>query len=158
MLDTVARVAGRVSLVGAGLCLVFMMLVVVADVALRAIDPAWRIFGMLDLVELSLDCLIYLAIPAALFQGKAITVDLVDAGARREPFILAGAVLTLVALLMLGSQIVRPALEILHWEERTLDLGLPKFWYWLPIWAGTVLAIVAATLALAAALRAMCRR
>ena len=149
--------AGALAL-GASACLAFLMLIVVADVALRAVDPAWRIFGMLDYVEFSLDWLIFLAIPLALFQGDIVRVDLVDGLDRRGVFAALGAVLTLATLVLLATQIVRPALDILEWDERTLDLGLRKFHYWIAIWVGVGLSVVAAGIMLAQALSDMRRR
>ncbi|MFT7192044.1 MAG: hypothetical protein ACI9AQ_002620, partial [Dinoroseobacter sp.] len=32
--------------------------------------------------------------------------------------------------------------------DRTLDLGWPKFWYWIAIWVGLALSALAALLAL----------
>ena len=145
-LERVGGAAARVLVVLAGACLLFMMLIVVADVVLRAVNREWRIFGMLDYVELSLDCLIFLAIPAALFERQLITVDLIDALDRRGVARLIGATLTLATLVMLGTQVVAPALEMREWDERTFDLDLPKFWYWLPIWVGVALGTIAATL------------
>lgn len=145
-LDRGGRAAARVLVFLAGACLLFMILVVVADVGLRAVNPEWRIFGMLDYVELSLDALIFLAIPAALFERRLITVDLIDAADRRGLARLLGAAFTLVTLVVLGTQVVAPALEMREWDERTFDLGLAKFWYWMPIWVGVALGVVAAAL------------
>jgi TRAP-type C4-dicarboxylate transport system permease small subunit len=131
------------------LCLGFMMLITVADVVLRTLDPNWRIFGMLDYVEFSLAWLIFLAIPIAVLERRMIAVDVVDTvagpGVRRalRGFAL---ILTLAAFGLLASQIVAPALDMREWGETTLDLRLPKFWYWLAIWTGVGAAIVATLL------------
>ena len=119
---------------------------VVADVLLRAIDPEWRIFGMLDYVEFSMAWLVFLAIPVALFQGRAVTVDLIDHYDLKGWLIRIGAVLTVLTLLLLVSQIIRPALDVLEWGEETFDLGIPKFYYWLSIWVGLGFACLAAAL------------
>ena len=119
---------------------------------MRTVDPAWRIFGMLDYVEFSLDWLIFLAIPLALFEGQIIRVDLIDSLDRRGVFAAVGAALTLAVLVLLATQIVRPALDILEWDERTLDLGLRKFDYWIAIWVGIGLSIAASGILLAQAL------
>jgi TRAP-type C4-dicarboxylate transport system permease small subunit len=131
------------------LCLGFMMLITVADVVLRTLDPNWRIFGMLDYVEFSLAWLIFLAIPIAVLERRMIAVDVVDTVARPG---VRRAIRGLAMLLMLGafgllaSQIVAPALDMREWGETTLDLRLPKFWYWLAIWTGVGAAIVATLL------------
>lgn len=130
----------------AALCLGFMMLITVADVVVRAIRPEWRILGMLDHVEFSLDWLIWLSIALAFVERRHVVVDLVDSvvGARALRRIRGFAVvLSLVAFGLLASQVVAPALDTLEWGERTLDLGIPKFHYWLAIWVGVIASIVA---------------
>ncbi|MEM9048378.1 MAG: TRAP transporter small permease subunit [Pseudomonadota bacterium] len=133
----------------ASICLFAMMAVVVADVVLRAIDPAWRIYGALDLVEFSLNWTLCLAIAAALFAGQAISVDLIDRFDRRLVLKRVGALLLLVILIVMAWQTIRPALNVREWGEETFDLGLPKFWYWIAIWTGLGLAILAVALNLA---------
>ncbi|MEL6235922.1 MAG: TRAP transporter small permease [Pseudomonadota bacterium] len=126
----------------ASLCLFAMMGVVVADVVLRAANPAWRIYGALDLVEFSLNWTLCLSIAAALFAGQTISVDLIDRVDRRGLLKYAGALLLLMILAVMAWQTIRPALNVREWGEETFDLGLPKFWYWIAIWAGLGLAIL----------------
>lgn len=138
-------------------CLGFMMLITVADVVLRALDPNWRIFGMLDYVEFSLAWLIFLAIPIAILERRMIAVDVVDAVAGpavRRALRGFAMLLTLAAFGLLASQVVAPALDMREWGETTLDLRLPKFWYWLAIWTGVGAAIVATLLTAPAELAA----
>lgn len=133
----------------AALCLAFMMLMTVADVTLRAIDPAWRIFGMLDYVEFSLDWMIFLAIAVTMLTRAWVAVDLIDnllAGTARALLRLIGLAIALAATVLMGLQTITPGLEALEWGDRTLDLGLPKFWYWLAIWVGLGLAAIGALL------------
>ena len=141
----------------ASLCLLAMMGVTVADVVLRAIDPGWRIFGVLDYVELSLAWMIYLGIAAATLAGAHVAVDVVDslAGPRaRAALVALGALLWITALALALSQVIAPALEAREWGERTLDLGWPTFWYWCAIWAGLGAAIGCAILAAPGEVRA----
>jgi TRAP-type C4-dicarboxylate transport system permease small subunit len=131
------------------LCLGFMMLITVADVVLRTLDPNWRIFGMLDYVEFSLAWLIFLAIPIAVLVRRMFAVDVVDTVARpgvRRAIRGLAMLLMLAAFGLLASQIIAPALDMREWGETTLDLRLPKFWYWLAIWTGVGAAIVATLL------------
>lgn len=101
---------------------------------------------MLDYVELSLDWLVFLAIPAALFRGQIIVVDIIDGFNQTRFFKIIGAVVTLALLLLLLSQVIRPALDVLEWREQTFDLGILKFYYWIPIWIGISCSSVAAFL------------
>ncbi|MEM9197387.1 MAG: TRAP transporter small permease subunit [Pseudomonadota bacterium] len=130
----------------ASLCLFAMMGVVVADVVLRAVNPAWRIYGALDLVEFSLNWTLCLSIAAALLAGQAISVDLIDRVDRRGLFQRLGALLLLAILAVMAWQSIRPALNVREWGEETFDLGLPKFWYWIAIWTGLGLAILGVAL------------
>ena len=123
-----------------------MMVVVVADVVARAINPRWRISGTLDLVEFSLDWTICLAIAGALFAGPALTVDLIDKLDTRGRLALLGTALLLGIMIVIGLQTVRPSLYVLEWGDQTFDLGLPFFWYWLAIWAGLGLSVIAIAL------------
>ncbi|MEO0653875.1 MAG: TRAP transporter small permease subunit [Pseudomonadota bacterium] len=124
------------------------MLIVVFDVTVRAIDPTWRIVGMVDYVEFSLAWLIYLAIPMSILAGQVIVVDLIDQYVRPRPLVIAGLVLTGGLVALTGYQTITPALDALDWGDRTLDLGWPKFWYWIAIWVGLGLSALAALIAM----------
>ncbi|MFT4619499.1 MAG: TRAP-type C4-dicarboxylate transport system permease small subunit [Dinoroseobacter sp.] len=132
----------------ASVCLLFLMFIIVFDVTIRAIDPTWRIVGMVDYVEFSLAWLIYLAIPVSILTGQLIAVDLIDR--YLPPSIMArlGLLLTLGMVALAGYNTITPAMDSLDWGDRTLDLGWPKFWYWIAIWVGLALSALAALLAL----------
>jgi TRAP-type C4-dicarboxylate transport system permease small subunit len=134
---------GLVSIVAVA-CLAFMMLMTVADVTLRAVNPNWRIFGMLDYVEFSMDWLVFLAIPLSVAAGQIIVVDIVDLFVRGRSLKIFGALVTLGVAVMIGFHTITPALEILEWRERTFDLNILKFYYWIPIWIGFALLVLAA--------------
>lgn len=119
------------------------MFIIASDVILRQLNPKWRITGTLDYVELSLDWMVFLAIPAALFSAKIISVDIIDRWDVRGRFKVFGLVVTLLIFCVLASQIIRPALSVLQWGEVTFDLGISKFYYWLAIWSGVGLSIIA---------------
>lgn len=144
---TRVKLAAAISVAGS-LCFLFLLVIIVADVVLRAIDPSFRIFGVLDLVELSLDWVFFLAIPLALFEGRVVSVDLIDGIDRRGVLERIGAFLTLATFVLLGTKVVTPALDMLQWQDRTLDLGILKFYYWVPIWIGVALCCVASTIGL----------
>lgn len=134
--------------IAASLCLAFMMGVVVVDVVARQINPDWRLYGTLDLVEFSLNWTICLSIAAALFAGQIISVDLFDRFDQRGILQIVGLVALLGILIVMGWQTIRPALNVLEGGEQTFDLGLPKFWYWIAIWFGLGLSVLALTLQL----------
>lgn len=148
MLRRFRDVLAAVLATAASLCLLFLMLIVVFDVTVRAIDPTWRLVGMVDYVEFSLAWLIYLAIPMSILAGQVIVVDLIDQYIRPRPLVIAGLVLTGGLVALTGYQTITPALDALDWGDRTLDLGWPKFWYWIAIWVGLGLSALAALIAM----------
>ena len=148
MLRRFRDVLAAVLATAASLCLLFLMLIVVFDVTVRAIDPTWRLVGMVDYVEFSLAWLIYLAIPMSILAGQVIVVDLIDQYVRPRPLVIAGLVLTGGLVALTGYQTITPALDALDWGDRTLDLGWPKFWYWIAIWVGLGLSALAALIAM----------
>lgn len=132
----------------AGLGLVFMMTMVVADVALRAVNPGWRIPGMVDYVEFSLAWLIFLAIPVAILKGQMIAVDLVDMLVPGRALVRLGHLAVLAIAAAVLWQAIPHALEVREWGERTMDLGWPRFNFFVSVWAGMGLSVLAAALAL----------
>lgn len=136
--------------VAAGAFLVFIMMVTVTDVVARAINPGWRIFGVFDMVEFSLAWMIYISIALAFLVRAQIVVDLLDT-LSSVPLAIAlrvlASALALAAVVLTGLQTITPAFDALDWGERTLDLGIQKFWYWTAIWFG--LAASAVTILLA---------
>lgn len=142
-LGSLADRAATLLIGAASLALLFLLGVVVTDVIARALNPTWRIYGTLDYVELSLDWVIFLAIPAALFRGQIVVVDIVDGIFASQWMQFIGYAVTLAVLLFLVGQVIRPALAMLEWREKTIDLGLLKFLYWIPIWFGLGLSVLA---------------
>lgn len=132
----------------AGFCLVFMMGMVVADVLLRAASPGWRIPGMVDYVEFSLAWLIFLAIPVAILKGQMIAVDLVDMVVPGRALVRLGHLAVLAISAAVLWQAIPPALEVREWGERTMDLGWPKFNFFVAVWVGMGLSVLASALAL----------
>lgn len=121
---------------------------VVADVGLRALQPGWRIPGMVDYVEFSLAWLIFLAIPVAILKGQMIAVDLIDTVVPGRALVRLGLLVILLICAVILWQAIPRALEVREWGERTMDLGWPKFNFWLAVWAGMGLSVLAAALAL----------
>lgn len=148
MLKTLRASLAAVLTTAASLCLLFLMLIVVFDVVVRAIEPGWRLVGMVDYVEFSLAWLIYLAIPVSILAGQLIVVDLIDRYLRSGVLVRVGLVVTGALVALAGTQTVTPALDALDWGDRTLDLGWPKFWYWIAIWVGLALGALATLIAL----------
>jgi TRAP-type C4-dicarboxylate transport system permease small subunit len=148
VLKSLRNALAAVLTAAASLCLLFLMLIVVFDVTVRAIEPSWRIVGMVDYVEFSLAWLIYLSIPVSILASQLIAVDLIDRFVGSGILVRLGLALTVGLVALAGVQTITPALDALDWGDRTLDLGWPKIWYWIAIWIGLALSAVAGLIAL----------
>jgi TRAP-type transport system small permease protein len=119
-----------------------MMLVTVVDVTLRnTINQL--VPGGVELVQLALVALVFLALPETVLRGEHITIDAIDRAV--SPGVLRGlrlaaAVLTLLLLLALTWRTLLPALDTIRFGDTTSDLGIPFIWYWLPIVVGAATA------------------
>jgi TRAP-type C4-dicarboxylate transport system permease small subunit len=115
-----------------------MMLVIVADVVLRA---ALRlpVRGQLELVELALACTIFLALPAVFLRGAHLVVDVADhfVSARvKRALDLFGAAASSAALAIMLWQMAPQALYMMRFGDVTFDLQIAKTWYAAPALAG----------------------
>lgn len=131
----------------AALFLAAMMLLTVADVALRAF-VSFPIRGILELVELGLACTIFLALPAVFLRDEHLVVDVIDHLAPRGVVALldlAGAVVSLAVLVVMAWQMIPLAKTMYDFGDVSSDLSIPKIYYWAPVLLGVV-ASAAATL------------
>jgi TRAP-type C4-dicarboxylate transport system permease small subunit len=120
----------------AGLALVAMMLLTVADVLLRAFLNS-PIRGTFEIVELLLACTVFIALPAAFLRDEHIAVDVT--GPRLRPLLKRIAeVIALTLISVLAWQGFRRALDPVAAMDVTADLALARFWYWIPVLAGLV--------------------
>ncbi len=130
--------AARLMTGGAALALVFMMLVTLADVVLRQ-TVNLPVFGNVELVQLALVAVVYLALPETFLRGEHVTVDVIDLAISpraRAALRTGAAALTLIFLVAMGWRMVAPALDTLDFGDSTMDLGLPLIWYWAPMILG----------------------
>lgn len=141
--------AARLFGYSAAACIAAMMLLTVADVALRALF-ARPIHGTFELVELLLAGAFFLALPAVFLRDEHIVVDVVDRHAPGAvPWLQRAAGLIAVALLSVMSwQGVRAARDTWAFGDVTMDLALPRILYWVPVLVGLACAAVAAVLVL----------
>jgi len=116
--------------------LVAMMMVTVADVALRAAFN-YPIRGVLEIVELALACTFFLALPASFLRDEHIVVDIV--GGRLVPLLRRiAAVVAIVVIALLAWQGWKAAQDALVFGDVTSDLALPRLYYWIPVLFGLV--------------------
>lgn len=119
--------------------LALTMLLTIADVILRSLNPEWRIFGVVEMVQFTFDNMVFLAIPAVFLLSQNILVNLFDNLMPRRVlrmFIVMASLASLVYLGFFISQVVVTALDALEFNDTTQDLYIPLFAYWVPIWIG----------------------
>jgi len=123
----------------ASIALAAMMLVTVADVALRAAFNR-PIRGTFEIIELLLACTFFLALPAAFLRDEHIVVDLVDGFAPRAvPWLKRAAEVAAIAVIaVMAWQGWIAARDTLVFKDVTSDLALPRIWYWIPVLIGMI--------------------
>lgn len=123
------------------------MLVTVADVLLRAFLNI-PILGTAELVEFGLACAVFFGLPAVFLRDEHLVVDVIDhfASVRLVRLLdLAGALVSLGVLAVMGWQMLPVARSMYEFGDVTSSLSIPKIYYWVPVLTG-VFASAAATL------------
>lgn len=125
--------------------LVTMMMLVVADVALRGLFGI-PIRGSVELVELLLACTFFIALPAAFLRDDHLMVDMVD---HWWPRVVPGlkrfaALIAIPVLVTMAWQGWKVAADVVELGDVTSDLSLPRVLYWIPVLFGMIGAAVAA--------------
>jgi TRAP-type C4-dicarboxylate transport system permease small subunit len=133
--------------VAAGLALALMMLVTVADVALRGLAGS-PIRGTFELVELGLAATFFFALPLSFLHDEHIVVDSVDHHAPRVVPRLRriAAVVSAIVLGLMTWQALVGARDSVVFGDVSADLSLPQVLYWTPVVLGLTGALVAAVL------------
>ena len=123
-----------------------MMLLTVADVAMRAVFSR-PIPGMLDLIELGLACTIFVALPAVFLRDEHLVVDVIDHVAPKRVvrwLDLLGAALSAAVLAVMAWRMLPLARDMHAFGDVTADLAIPKLWYWVPVLVGVIASMLAA--------------
>jgi TRAP-type C4-dicarboxylate transport system permease small subunit len=139
------EIAARICGLAAALFLFAMMLLTVADVALRAAFNT-PIRGVYELVELLLAYTFFMALPAAFLRADNIVVNVIDDLAPRWPPALerAAAAIAVVVLAVMAWQGFLAARDSLGFHDVTADLGLSRLYHWIAVLAGIAGALGAA--------------
>jgi TRAP-type C4-dicarboxylate transport system permease small subunit len=143
------ELAAKASGCAAAACVAAMMLLTVADVLLRGVFNR-PLHGTFELVELLLAGAFFLALPASFLRDEHILVDVIDGYAPRlVPLLkrIAGAI-AIATLAVMTWQGARAAYDIWSFGDVTMDLSLPRIWYWIPVLCGFACATVAAAMML----------
>lgn len=121
---------------------ILMMAVTVVDVVLRWFGAA--IPGAFELVTLGMRFMVPLSFPYVLWIGGHVAVDfLVGLGSARlqRVAVRASALVTSIVMAGLAFAVTQRALTVARYGEVTADLGLPQFYYWIPLIVGTALCV-----------------
>jgi TRAP-type C4-dicarboxylate transport system permease small subunit len=129
----------------AALCLAAMMLLTVADVALRAAFNT-PIRGVYEMVELLLAYTFFVALPAVFLRDENIAVNVIDDLAPQWVGLLKriGAALAVIVLAAMAWQGAIAARDTIAFNDVTADLGLPRSLHWVALLVGVSGAAVAA--------------
>ena len=141
LLQKVARPFG----LAAAAILVFMMLFTSYAVTMRNFFDT-PVLGVVEIMELALVSLIFIAMPGVFLRDEHVTVDVIDQVVSRKMRVFLrffGLVLTLGFLIMMMSEMAEPAIDKLSDGEVTMTLGINRFIYWIPIIFGFVVSIPA---------------
>ena len=125
--------------------LVFMMFFTAYVVILRQIFDTPTL-GVVDIMELSLVALIFIAMPGVFFRNENVTVDIVDRVVSpriRTMLIIFGHVCALFFLVAMMIEMLPLAWEKYNNDEVTMTLSIDRFVHWVPILFGFSVSIIA---------------
>lgn len=116
-----------------------MMLLTVADVALRALSNQ-PIRGTFEIIELLLACSFFLALPAVFLRDEHLLVDVIDPLAPRwVPRLRRFAeFIAIPVLALMAWEGFKAARETLVFNDVTSDLAIHRLWYWIPVLIGLI--------------------
>lgn len=120
------------------LALSIMMLVVVADVALRFFFNT-PVRGAYDVVSVCLLIMVFFGIGPVIMQGKEIVIDLFDdvlPVSVLRGFRMNAALGTLAVFIFLGWSMFGPAKDAWRYGDRSLELNLPVWVFWAVAYLG----------------------
>ena len=130
------------------LALALMMLVTIVDVTMR-VSINELVLGSVEIVQLALVAVVFLALPETFLRDEHITVDALDqvvSPAALRWVRLAASLASLLLVAVMTWRMLLPALDTLEIGDLTTDLQLSLFWYWLPMLIGAAAAVVALVL------------
>lgn len=127
----------------AGAILVFMMLFTTVAVFMRQFLDM-PVLGVVDVMELALVGMIFIAVPGVFLRDENVTVDVIDQLVSRKGRVvlrLFGLVATLGFLIVSMIGIIPPAMEKFHGGEVSMTLSIHRFYHWMPILFGFAMSI-----------------
>jgi TRAP-type C4-dicarboxylate transport system permease small subunit len=136
--------------------LLVMMLVTILDVTMRLVINE-LVLGSVEIVQLALVATVFLALPETFLRDEHITVDVIDqvvSPRTLRRLRLAATLATMVFVAVLAWRLIPPALDTLEVGDRSSDLQISLFWYWLPLVVGGVVSALVMVLVMLRSMRA----
>jgi TRAP-type C4-dicarboxylate transport system permease small subunit len=138
------------------IALAVIILLTVIDV-LSANLRGRPITGVYEVVETALVYLVFLGMPETFRSEQNITVDVADHFMTPGKVAILrcfGAVISLCYMALLEWSMIRPALDSIRFGDFKSESGIPYWFIWAPILAGTAMAIVASAIVMTRVLAA----
>ena len=126
-----------------------------AGVAALMVDIAARktigfsILGMIDLTQLAQMACVFLVLPLAFLKESHVSVDFITERFPERVRALVECLSALLGVALLAAILWYSwgqALIQIRQGDRSVTLGIPMLWYWVPLLAGTLLSILASGL------------
>jgi TRAP-type C4-dicarboxylate transport system permease small subunit len=140
--ETAARPFG---LVAAALLVFLMLYTSYAVLGRQLLD--FSVLGVVELSELVLVALIFVALPGAFLRDENIVVDVIDQVVPKRvthALYLFGLALTVVFLAATAIAMIEPAMEKYRGTQYTMVLEIDRFYHWIPILFGMFVSVAAA--------------
>ncbi len=125
--------------------LAFMMVFTTVAVVMRQSFDA-PILGVVDIMELALVGLIFIALPGVFLRDDNVTVDVIDQFVSRKVRVMLrffGLLITFGFLVTVLIQMIPEMLDKWQFEEVTMTLGIPRYIHWIPILFGFLASSIA---------------
>lgn len=138
--ETAARPFG----LAAAALLVFLMVHTTVAVLARQLF-GYSMLSLVEVSELVLIGIIFIAVPGALMRDDNIVVDVIDNLVPRKLahiLYLFGLAMTLVFLTVAAYAMIEPALGEYHRNQYTMVMEIDRFYHWIPILFGFYVGIL----------------
>jgi TRAP-type C4-dicarboxylate transport system permease small subunit len=121
-----------------------MVFTTVAVVMRQAFDTP--VLGVIDIMELALVGMIFIALPGVFLRDENVTVDVIDHFVPRKVRVVLrffGLAVTLAFLVTVLIQTIPQMLDKWEYGEVTMTLGINRYIHWMPIIFGFSLSSIA---------------
>ncbi|NQV55055.1 MAG: TRAP transporter small permease [Rhodospirillales bacterium] len=149
-----ARAARPFGLVASALLVLLMVHTTVAVLARQLLGLS--MMSLVEVSELALIGIIFIAMPGAFLRDENIVVDVIDNLVPKKVsrfLYLLGLVMTLTFLVVAAYAMIEPATAMFNRTQTTMVMEIDRFYHWMPILFGFYLAIAATILVLVYRLR-----